>query len=137
MEKITIDQLYQGRAALVRLLANQVEAVPSHIRELILDTRDGDLPAEIELVRSIYDADRGDGDDDTVGPHTLNIAGAMAGVIADRAFYDVGRDGTAAKMRGAMLRDAGVEAPEGMAWPLPENDPPKRGAAPVEEPPAE
>lgn len=122
-----MNELYEGRAALLTLLLTGAEACPDHIRDHALSIKDGDLSREIELARLIYDADRGDGDSETVGPAVMQIGAAMFGVIATRGFYN-GLDGDAAKMRQALLRDAGVEAPAGMTWIDPADDPAKRGA---------
>lgn len=88
-----------------------------------------------DTLQAIYDADRGAGDEDTVGPELMQIAAGALVVFANSGFYDIGKDGTAARMALALLRDSGEPAPEGMAWPDPESDPPKSIPVSVPTPP--
>jgi hypothetical protein len=100
------------------------EGCPPAIFDRLRNQTQG-VPEWHETLRVIYDADWGVGDDDTVGPELMKIAAGAFGVFATWRFFDIGQNGDSAKMRMALLRDAGVEAPLGMVWPDPADDPAK------------
>ncbi|THD35720.1 MAG: hypothetical protein E7773_10255 [Sphingomonas sp.] len=129
------ETLFDAAQAVRNFTIDKPEGCPDAIFER-LRTQSMDLVAWEQTLRAIYDADRGAGDADSVGPELMQIAAAALCVFAVSGFLVIGKDGTAARMRLALLRDAGEPAPEGMAWPDPENDPAKTFIPPPPEPPA-
>lgn len=114
--------LFEAAQGIRNFTIDKPEGCPEAIFER-LRNQTADLVEWGETCEAIYRADRGAGDDDTVGPELMQIAAGALAVFASTGFLAIGKDGTAARMRLALLRDAGEAAPEGMSWPEASEDP--------------
>lgn len=122
-----------ARQALNNFAINRPEECPTAIFEAITSLPTVDLVGWGDLLETIYRAPRGVGDADTVGPILMQIAAGNLAWFAFNRSLLIGQNGDAAKMRLALMRDAGEPAPEGLSWPDPADDP---VAIVVPEPPA-
>lgn len=114
--------LFESLQGIRDFTIDRPEGSPAEIFER-LRNQTADLVSWGETLEMIYRADRGAGDDLTVGPELMQVAAGALGVFAASQFLTIGKDNTAAKMRLALLRDSGEPEPEGMAWPEPSEDP--------------
>ena len=112
-----------ARQALNDFAINRPEGCPADIFDAITSLPTVNLVGWGALLEAIYFADRGTGDATTVGPILMQIAAGNLLWFAYNQWLAIGESGDAGKMRLALIRDAGEEAPVGTSWPDPADDP--------------
>jgi hypothetical protein len=117
------ETLFDAAQAVRDFTIDKPEGCPPEIFERLRTLGPMDKIEWEKTLWAIYDADRGAGDDTTVGPELMQIGAGALAVFATFQFMLIGKDETATKMRKALLRDAGEPAPDGIPWPDPADDP--------------
>lgn len=115
--------LFAAQQAIIDFAIDKPEGCPTAIFDMLRVLKPTDLVQWEAIFREVYFATHGVGDGDSVGPELAQIVAGALLVFAQSGFHEIGKNGIAARMRLALLRDAGEPAADGAPWPDPSEDP--------------
>jgi hypothetical protein len=112
----------EARRAIAAFLVDHAGGLPTELRDQVQEIASSASPVDqiANLAELLY-ARNAD-----VGTAGQQLAGGLAAFAGDNGWHDL-RDGRGRNIALAMMRDTGEEAPLGVVFPLPEDDPAPAG----------